>query len=44
MPLKKVLESLKFTKFRHKRRKMFQKALRVSLALHVIAEKINSGK
>ena len=44
MPLKNVLQSLKFTKFRQKRRKMLQTALHVSLLLHVIAEKINSGK
>ena len=44
MPLKNILQSLKFTKFRQKRRKMLQKALPVSLVLHVIAEKINSGK
>lgn len=44
MPLRKVIQSLKLTKFRQKCRKMLQKALPVSLVLHVIAEKINSGK
>lgn len=39
MPLKKVIQSLKLTKFRQKGRKMLQRALPVSRVLHVIAEK-----
>ena len=44
MPFRKIIQSLKLTKFRQKGRKMLKKALPVSLVLHVIAEKINSGK